>query len=820
MPIITRVITSGTRWRVPSDCTSAQIEVIGGALGSGGAYSKTNSVSLTPGSFAYVNVGSSGGDTWFNKNSGVAPTSTANGALAKGGGGNLLDSNLNAVGGLAANGIGDLKYSGGGHGSGSGSDYISFGGGGGAAGPNGNGAKGGNSYNGGNYLGGGGGGAANGGGAGASGSTLGAGGAGGTSQLGGGSGAGGLSSGGDGTSGANGGGGGGIGGFTAGPYTSGGASMQAIWTDSVTGISYGPGSGVGGYTDITASLTNVFGSNAGYGGGNPSGRPGLIVVTYTPTAASGTYFEVMTATTPWLVPLGVTSVQVEVIGPGGGGGSGLAQKGGGGGGYSKSNAVAVTPGGTAYINVPGSTAYASSADAWFNASVNSAPTTTITGALAKSGSSGIGGQASAGIGDLKYSGGNGGNNTVTSGRIKGGGGGGAAGPGGAGTAGGAGWTGTTSGAGGGGGAAAVGTNGGAATSTVGGNGGNQTLGGQGGTGGTASVAPTAGVQGGGGGGGSASATGSRFNSAGSAMLEIWTDGAGITYGPNGGSGGAGSTTTVYGAAPTTNTGYGGGGGGSGGTVGVGGGSLVVLRYATPYTSNGTLIGQGSAVSGLASHQSVQTHVTSGNLQAQGAAMSGQSGSVKFSLAGPTLRYADFFRLTTASGVYLFSTAPFAITVPSVSADPFTALGQLIKVGGAQRDIKSTANETTITMVGIDTAMLGIVLAEKIKGSKIELWHGFFDAENRLVTATGTGLYQYFSGYVNTFSISEEWMEEARSFAGAITISASSFQLILQNRTSGRYTNDAAWKAVNPTDTSMNRVNFISTINYAFGKTPT
>jgi len=192
----------------------------------------------------------------------------------------------------------------------------------------------------------------------------------------------------------------------------------------------------------------------------------------------------------------------------------------------------------------------------------------------------------------------------------------------------------------------------------------------------------------------------------------------------------------------------------------------------------------------------------------------------FSLSGPTLRYADFFRLTTSNGVYLFSTAPFAITVPSVSPDPFTALGQLIKVGGAQRDIKSTANETTITLVGIDTAMLGLVLSEKIKGSKIELWHGFFNSQNQLVTASGTGLYKYFSGYVNTFSISEEWMEEARSFAGAITISASSFQLILQNRNSGRYTNDAAWKAVNSTDTSMNRVNFISTINYAFGKTPT
>jgi hypothetical protein len=61
------------------------------------------------------------------------------------------------------------------------------------------------------------------------------------------------------------------------------------------------------------------------------------------------------------------------------------------------------------------------------------------------------------------------------------------------------------------------------------------------------------------------------------------------------------------------------------------------------------------------------------------------------------------------------------------------------------------------------------------------------------------------------------MEEARSYVGIITASASSIQIILQNRTAGRYTNNNAWTFFNPTDTSMNRVNFIETINYAFGK---
>jgi hypothetical protein len=61
------------------------------------------------------------------------------------------------------------------------------------------------------------------------------------------------------------------------------------------------------------------------------------------------------------------------------------------------------------------------------------------------------------------------------------------------------------------------------------------------------------------------------------------------------------------------------------------------------------------------------------------------------------------------------------------------------------------------------------------------------------------------------------MEEIRLFVGTINVSASSIQIILQNRTAGRYTNDNAWQFFNAGDTSMNRVNFIQNINYFFGK---
>lgn len=211
-----------------------------------------------------------------------------------------------------------------------------------------------------------------------------------------------------------------------------------------------------------------------------------------------------------------------------------------------------------------------------------------------------------------------------------------------------------------------------------------------------------------------------------------------------------------------------------------------------------------------------------------------------------IRYADLFRLITPDGTYYFATTPTAITVASISSTPFTALGQLVKVNSVQRDIKSTANETSVTLVGIDTSMLGLVLGSKIKGSQIDLLHAFFDANGDLITSNNehwinnvgstigwtnnasnpitwissvstTGVYKYFSGYVNSFTISEQWMEETRSYVGVVTISAANFQLVLQNRTAGRYTNDNAWQAINPGDTSMNRVAFITNINYAFGR---
>lgn len=112
-----------------------------------------------------------------------------------------------------------------------------------------------------------------------------------------------------------------------------------------------------------------------------------------------------------------TLISVECIGGGGGAGSATgASGGGGGGGYSRSNAVTgLVAGNTAYVSVGAAgTGTTDGGQTWFNATSNTAPTTTAQGALANGGvrgtlaTAGLGGSTTGAIGTTTFAGGNGG----------------------------------------------------------------------------------------------------------------------------------------------------------------------------------------------------------------------------------------------------------------------------------------------------------------------------------------------------------------------------------------------------------------------------
>jgi hypothetical protein len=110
--------------------------------------------------------------------------------------------------------------------------------------------------------------------------------------------------------------------------------------------------------------------------------------------------------------------------------------------------------------------------------------------------------------------------------------------------------------------------------------------------------------------------------------------------------------------------------------------------------------------------------------------------------------------------------------------------------------------------------MAIVLGTKIRGSIIEVIRGFYNANYVL-----TSVAQRFTGIITSYNITEERQELVDNFT--ITLNASSYKNVLQNRVAGRKTNGESWKSfpVSATDTSMDNVYSLSDQYFDFGAKP-
>lgn len=188
------------------------------------------------------------------------------------------------------------------------------------------------------------------------------------------------------------------------------------------------------------------------------------------------------------------------------------------------------------------------------------------------------------------------------------------------------------------------------------------------------------------------------------------------------------------------------------------------------------------------------------------------------LSGPQIRHAEFVKLTvgTAATVYTFCNAAAPITVSGIT---FNNLGALLNVGDVQRDMRSTSDDMTIALTGIDPANVGIILGNDIKGSLVEVWRGFFDANNQIITTPTTQFFKRYQGIINSVSITEDFNSELRTRIATCSIACSSMRRILENRLGGVKTNQSSWQFLYPGDASMNRVATIANTYFDFGKPP-
>lgn len=186
------------------------------------------------------------------------------------------------------------------------------------------------------------------------------------------------------------------------------------------------------------------------------------------------------------------------------------------------------------------------------------------------------------------------------------------------------------------------------------------------------------------------------------------------------------------------------------------------------------------------------------------------------LDSPSIRQAEFIRLTMPSNTYTFCNAAAPIVVNGIS---FTNLGSLLQLSEIKRDIKATSSDLSVSLTGVDGTNVAIVLGSNIKGSRIEVWRGFLDSNNQIITTPTQQFFKRYQGIVSNFSITEDWNEDMRTRVATVGLSCASFRTILENRVGGVRTTPKIWQVYYPADTSMNRVPTIAGSYFDFGGQP-
>ena len=181
---------------------------------------------------------------------------------------------------------------------------------------------------------------------------------------------------------------------------------------------------------------------------------------------------------------------------------------------------------------------------------------------------------------------------------------------------------------------------------------------------------------------------------------------------------------------------------------------------------------------------------------------------------PNVINAEFIRLTIYNDVSNLSdvtihTFSSAYQPETIDGQIYSPLGGLLAVGVQPRDMRVTSADTSVSLSGIDGNNIYIVLAEKIKGSKLEIFRGFYDANFVMTSA-----YKRFTGIITSYNISEDRHDLVDTFT--VNINASSYKTVLQNRIAGRKTNSTSWKEYYPTDTSMDQVASLADTPFDFG----
>jgi hypothetical protein len=179
-------------------------------------------------------------------------------------------------------------------------------------------------------------------------------------------------------------------------------------------------------------------------------------------------------------------------------------------------------------------------------------------------------------------------------------------------------------------------------------------------------------------------------------------------------------------------------------------------------------------------------------------------------------FAEFVRLTLPTTTYTFCNAASPITVNGIT---FDGLGSLLSIGEIQKNVKANSADLQLQLTGMDPNSIALVLGSDLKGSGVEIWRGFLDSNNQIITSPTTQFFKRYQGIINNVSIKEEFNDVVRERIATCVVTSSSMRSVLDARVAGIKTNEKDWQTFYPNDTSMNRVALIASTYFDFGKPP-
>ena len=147
---------------------------------------------------------------------------------------------------------------------------------------------------------------------------------------------------------------------------------------------------------------------------------------------------------------------------------------------------------------------------------------------------------------------------------------------------------------------------------------------------------------------------------------------------------------------------------------------------------------------------------------------------------------------------------------------YANLGSFMNITNTTSEIRTTSDSLTITISGIPNTNLTNFLNYRIKGSAVKVYRAVLDSSTGvLLPISGNPMGRFF-GYVNNYTLDEEYDFRARTASNTVSIECTSLISVLENKYTGRRTNPTDQQKFFPSDLSMDRVPSLQNSEFQFG----